>query len=665
VHADPLPAPFLNSNHLAGALGLAAAVTIGLAFDEEDRFKKLSLLAAAGFTGGAVLLTLSRGGILCFLGGQILFIGLRVYHRLAARRSGKKGPDGETSSGRGSGIRRDLAALPLALAIGVASGSYVALRAIILEFVEGDASKLQIWLDALPMVRDYWLTGSGRGTFQMAYTGYQALPNTATYVYPENFLANWLGEWGMVAGGLFLLALLAILVTGLLRPPRRARNAGALVAVFALMVQNFADFGLELLGVLLPFAVCLSVESVRIEMSLGRSTRQLVATRVPAWLGLAAPAAALVLAGLGAPYAMLHDQRADDARVRSIDMTEPSDVRFADVLEESMLRHPADFHLPLLGGIRAYHADRSDPFPLLARSLRLFPRSAISHMYVARTLARAGHLDQALLEYMETIRSRPSLARKVADEVVRITTGFEQARRLARVPEDRVTAYGALAEAYLRAHLPDEARRADVAALAEDPHAPKPLVRAIRRHMAAGMYDEARELAGRLASVPEYGPRAVALEGEIEHLSGDLERALELYGIAIDQNPHLREVYLRMARIHYEREDREQLFEALESHHASATDERTRGKSLLIRARYELKLDLVNQALGTYRDAASSLPDDPNVWKAIALICERKNEPVQALDAYRELARIEPDNPAWQEKLDEALAEAQTRVLLK
>ena len=40
VHKDPLPAPFLNSNHLAGALGMASAVTIGLAFDEEDRYKK-------------------------------------------------------------------------------------------------------------------------------------------------------------------------------------------------------------------------------------------------------------------------------------------------------------------------------------------------------------------------------------------------------------------------------------------------------------------------------------------------------------------------------------------------------------------------------------------------------------------------------------------------
>jgi Flp pilus assembly protein TadD len=73
---------------------------------------------------------------------------------------------------------------------------------------------------------------------------------------------------------------------------------------------------------------------------------------------------------------------------------------------------------------------------------------------------------------------------------------------------------------------------------------------------------------------------------------------------------------------------------------------------------------MVNQALSTYRDAASSLPDDQRVWKAIAAICEKQGKPVAALDAYRELARIEPDNPAWQEKLDSAMARAKTRSLL-
>jgi tetratricopeptide (TPR) repeat protein len=654
VHADPLPAPFLNANHLAGALGLAAAVTIGLAFDEKDRFKRLVLVAAAGFTGGAVLLTLSRGGIICFVAGQVLFVGLRLFHRLV-RRSG---------SGRG---RRELAALPLALAMGVASGSYVALRSIIKEFVQGDAHKFQIWLDALPMVRSYWLAGSGRGTFGQAYTGFQELPNTVTYLYPENFLANWLGEWGIPVGGLFMIVLVTIVVTGLLRPPRRARNAGALVAIFVLLVQNFVDFSIEILGVTLPFAVVLAVESVRLEMSLGSKqgkSRHLVASRVPRWLGLAAPVSALALVAAGLPLVMTHGLEADEARVRSVDLTPPSDESFDDVLAEAMARHPADFHLPLLGGIRAFHTGRSDPLPLLGRSLTLFPRSAVAHLYVARTVSRAGLTDQALLEYMEAMRSRPSLARTAADEVIAITDGFEQARKLARIPEDRLQAYAALAEAYLRAGDPEEARRADMAALEADPRAPRPLVRTIRRHIVAGMWNEARELAERLRTVPDFEARAMALEGEIEHREGNHDQALELYRMAYDRNRHLRPVLLKMAQLHHEQGDREALFEALDSYQASATDEKSLGLALVERARWELRLGLTNQALASYRDAASSLPGDARIWKAIAELHEKLGNPVAALDAYRELSRIEPDNPDWKQKLDAAMVEAQSKALI-
>ena len=59
------------------------------------------------------------------------------------------------------------------------------------------------------------------------------------------------------------------------------------------------------------------------------------------------------------------------------------------------------------------------------------------------------------------------------------------------------------------------------------------------------------------------------------------------------------------------------------------------------------------------------MPDDPRVWKAIATICEKQGKPVAALDAYRELARIEPDNPAWQEELDSTMARVKTKSLLE
>lgn len=659
VAADPLPAPFLNANHLAGALGLAAAVTVGLALDEKEMAKRVSLLVAAGFTGGALLLTLSRGGILCFVAGQILFIGLRLWRKLTTRRS--------RSRGRGEPTSRELAALPLSLGVAVAAGSYVALRSIVEEFAGGDASKFQIWQDAFPLLGDYWLTGSGRGTFQMTYTAYQQLPDTSTFTHPENFLANWMGDWGIVAGGLLVLFLVAVLVMGLLRPPRRSRNAGALVAIFTLMVQNFADFGLELPGILLLFMVCLGVETIRLEMwlerRLGRTANPRMSRRACQVMGAVMAVGALVTVGAGTAHVHFHALDVQDARLRSIDMQPSSDARFEKELHEAMRQHPADYHLPQLGGIRAYHTRRGNPLPLLARSLDLYPGSAVSHLYVGRTLARAGKQDQALVEYMVTVRRRPRLVPMVADEVIRLTDGFQQARKWARLPGDRLLVYEALAEAYLRAHRPHEARRADVAALAVDPEAPGPLKRSIRRHMDAEMWSEARKLAMRLASVPGERVSGLSYLASIESARGRSGEAVRLYEKALAIEPEHRGILEKLARIHFENGDEDTLLEVLDRLQAASRDEREKGRSLVIRAQYMKKLGKNNQALATYLEAARCLPDDASIWKAVARLQEQKGDPVAALEAYRELERIEPENPVWSQKVEDIVLQAKTRSI--
>ncbi len=656
VHTSPLPAPFLNSNHLAGALGLSVSVTVGLALDEQDMYKRVSLLVAAGFTGAALLLTLSRGGILCFIAGQVLFIVLRLYRKLVHSRSTK----GEAP--------RELAALPLALGVAVAAGSYVALRSIVQEFTDGDTSKFRIWQDAFPMLRDYWLTGSGRGTFQLAYTAYQKMPDEATYTHPENFLTNWLGDWGMVAGSLIVLYLAAVIVLGLLRPPRRSRNAGALVALFALLVQNFADFGLELPGILLPTMVCLGVETVRLEMwaerKLGRRLAPALSGKISMWLGLTGATAAIVLVGAGLAYLHGHSLDKDDARLRGIDMEEGNDSRFEEELARAMARHPADYHLPQLGGIRRFHGRRGEPLPLLERSLDLFPRAAVSHLYVARTLARMGRVDQALVEYMETVRWRPSLSPLAADEVIALAGGFDVARRWARMPADRPLVYEALAEGYLRARMPDEARLADEAALRANPLAVAPLCRTIRRYIEEGMHDEAVELARRLATVPGEQAVALFLEAEVAHARGNDGQAIDLYKRSIDLDPGRRATYLALAKLLADRDERDALMEVLASFVATAKDERSRGEALLTRAGYELKLGMSNQALSSYIEASMSLPDSVQAFKAIAQLQEKRGDSIAALAAYRELARIEPDEPRWQTRIEEIVLQAKNRSLV-
>jgi tetratricopeptide (TPR) repeat protein len=288
----------------------------------------------------------------------------------------------------------------------------------------------------------------------------------------------------------------------------------------------------------------------------------------------------------------------------------------------------------------------------------------VAHLYVARSMARAGRLDQALVEYMETARGRPTLVPLVAGEVVGLTDGFEQARLLARLPEDELLVYEALAEAYIRVNLPEEARRADVAALLVDPHAPIPLKRSIRRHIDAELWPEARTLARKLATVKDYEATALALEGEIDWRTGHPDRALELYEAALKIDPRKREILLQIARLHYDAENPDGLFETLGRYQASAGDEAARGDAIAKRGYYQQKLGMENQALSSYIEASSSIPDDGGVWKAIAHIYEKRGDPVAALEAYRELARIEPENQVWQQKVDAIVIEAKTRAIM-
>ncbi|MBN1769960.1 MAG: O-antigen ligase family protein, partial [Deltaproteobacteria bacterium] len=320
VGLDPLPAPFLNANHLAGALGFFAALSFGLALSTVDRYRRLTLVLAGAITGGGCLLTLSRGGILAFVAGQVVFLVLR----LASRRVGHSAPrrtaqamtppegvaakptEGEATAERAAAGAAEehrqthLAWASLGVLLAVSAGSYVAYDAIVAEFEGGDASKWELARDALVMTGDHPLTGIGRGAYVAASAPYASTPDAATYTHPENFAAQYLAEWGVPLGGLAVLGLLFVLGRAVLRPPLKPHNAAAIAAVFALLLQNTVDFGLELLGLALPFVAALAVVRETGAVGDGRQVRRSSHPRVRlpgfAWLfPAAATATALAL----------------------------------------------------------------------------------------------------------------------------------------------------------------------------------------------------------------------------------------------------------------------------------------------------------------------------------------------------------------------------------
>jgi len=110
--AGSVSAPLVNPNHLAGLLGLGAAVAVGHAVAVRERGRRIALIGAAAVIGGSLFLTLSRGGMAAFAAGQIVFVALRLIRRR----------DGDPAAPRGIGV----AWLPLGLAASLALGLFAA-----------------------------------------------------------------------------------------------------------------------------------------------------------------------------------------------------------------------------------------------------------------------------------------------------------------------------------------------------------------------------------------------------------------------------------------------------------------------------------------------------------------------------------------------------------
>lgn len=373
----------VNSNHLAGFLSLTALLAIGRAVGATTRPAQAAYSAVALFLGTGLALTLSRGGITAFI------LGLIVFGVLTLARS-RAGGSGQTALRGGAVVGLLLAAV---LYVGAArvAGELHTLGAV--ARAPGGAQKIQVWREAAGLLERYPLAGSGRGTFELAFTQVRRLRENITVTHPENVALQLGTEMGvLVAAALLLLGLLAFArLAG--RRGLSLTEVGALAGVAAVGLQNLADFSLELPGVVLPVLCCLSVVSVPI----GARRRPPTYLR-RRWTALALGLfAVLGLAGgaLGFP----HSFRADAERLRKMALAHGASVtKVLAVAREVQDRHPADYLPPLLAAGFCIDHRTCNPLTFLSRADHLFPQGGVVHLEIGRSLVGSGRWQQGLLE---------------------------------------------------------------------------------------------------------------------------------------------------------------------------------------------------------------------------------------------------------------------------
>jgi O-antigen ligase len=247
----PLPfGPFINRNHFATwvimalplCLGYLAART-GRSVEHGDYVPTRTRLAhaidprtawlitASTTMLAALLLSLSRSGALA-LGVSIAATMIACRQRIDRRRR-----------------RALLATAGIVLLLGLAWADLPALRARMAGTQSGLANRFTIWRETMPVVRDFWLTGTGAGTYQTAMLRYQQSGRGVYFNQAHNHYLQIGAEGGVVLIAAGALALVALVLVGRRRIRRDGTGLvwiriGAAAGLTAVALQSIWETGL-------------------------------------------------------------------------------------------------------------------------------------------------------------------------------------------------------------------------------------------------------------------------------------------------------------------------------------------------------------------------------------------------------------------------------------
>jgi tetratricopeptide (TPR) repeat protein/O-antigen ligase len=378
--------PFINPNHTAEFLELAAFAALAFAFSRSTRDGQRIWKMLAAVLAASAMTTLSRGSVLA------LGTGALAWFTLAPR------------SDEGEPFHRSrFVAVLLALVVVVGLTIGLGGDQIIAEFrgtVGDNLSKFELSKDALAIVAAH-PAGIGLGAFGRVYPVYKTLPAVNWFQFVENQPLGILIETG-IAATVLLLGLWLVVARRFWKQARRDRVEASLVAgLIAVLAHNIVDFGLETLGVLLPFCALLGTVFGR----QGSANEAPVSHRSPMILSVVASVSALAgILLLQAPAA-----RDFDAQLQP-----PLTAASRALAHAASLAHPTDYVYALaearLEPRGTTAASTQTRLRMLNRAMLLCPRCVGAHEEAARELWRLGRRKQSLLEWKTVVtESRGSL----------------------------------------------------------------------------------------------------------------------------------------------------------------------------------------------------------------------------------------------------------------
>ncbi len=258
--------PFVNRNHFATWVIMALPLAVGFVVARRNRGRRsrrkhrlaflwqLTDLSAVWLTAATVLMTLallaslSRSGVT----GIVMAAGLGLW-LVQARVVGWRGKAWFTAWG----------VLVVLIVLGWANVDLF-LQRFDAALVEPTGGRLRIWRDTASVIRDFWLTGTGLGTYPTSMLVYQTSDRNVFFNQAHNHYMQLAAEGGLLLGLPLLVAAVAFVRLAHTRLQldtswRHWLRAGASVGLIAVAIQSFWEGGLRIPANALLAAVLASI----------------------------------------------------------------------------------------------------------------------------------------------------------------------------------------------------------------------------------------------------------------------------------------------------------------------------------------------------------------------------------------------------------------------
>jgi tetratricopeptide (TPR) repeat protein len=624
-HRSLLTGPFVNANHTAELLELAAFACLACSLQRNTLLNRYGWLTAMLVCTVGALATTSRSSLIALATGLLLFGFLRHL----ARSEGAREPS-----------RIWIAATVGLVALVVITAGALGAGALVDRFRGrglGDEVRFALWRDSLSVLLAH-PAGIGRGAFEHVYPVYRTLKTqqAITFGYVESYPLQLLLDSGWIFFGAIAAG---VLVVGrlIVRTGRHDKiEAAFLGGLAAVGAHSVFDFGLETLGVLLPFTAILGTV-------LGRGAPT---SDAPAWRRVApvigVTCAALVFGALSVAHAS--DDDFDRLLKRAHGVAERREV-----LLRAQRVHPTDYYYALAFAgtepLKPGPDGRSPRLHALNRALRLCPRCQNVHVAVGRSLWQLGLRKQGLVEWRTALDLQPDMFMAAIDELSRAGAKPQELAAVASFDPRKMVELAALLGAR------DQVGEALVVldqADAMGASRPESLLARCDLQLKSGQVAAAQTTLAETHAAGIHDPRVSVLEAKLTLATkgqAGIDEALATLDLAATRHPLDVPVQAMRIKLVADYEKWQAVDRAIDGYkralYASV------GNSFdanIAAAQIRGRLLQWNLAIGEYRTALLQQPGNPYVWSAFGALAEKAGRDATARDAYSEAARLNPSD---------------------